>query len=262
MKKATCLSLMGLLLGCGQSTDSSDAQPASQEFDASTSFPGFDAGHGADGGQGSPQSWTGYIENCKLQWDGSDAIRLAFATDTTGQVAGKFKFGNPSLQLPPATDPNIGYPPGYKPGTIADWYEGFDFSLREGKLSPARLQFSLDLWEVWAGWCALQTPPNGGGTCTNWGGSMSGDFTLCTQVNPTTGEAVVVDCGKVDLCTHGNVCDCSGSACRLSPDNYGGRILSVDIAFSVDSANGSMVDFGGTMCDWNGSYAVHLKRDP
>jgi hypothetical protein len=267
MRKAACLSLIGLLVACGQSADSSDALPASQvpsdassiqDFGGSTSLPGLDAGHGWEDGLGSPQSWTGYIENCKLLWDGSDAIHLEFGTDTTGQVIGTLKFGNPSLQIPPATDPNLGYPPGYKVGSLPNWYEGFDFSLHEGKLSPSRLQFSVDRYELWAGWCALQSPDLGGMCLPNWGGTMSPDDTLCTQISPTTGQAIVVDCGKFDLCISQYVCDCSGVACKAVT----GHVVMMDIAFSGDSANGSMVDPGGDMCGWSGSYTIHLVRVP
>jgi hypothetical protein len=267
MKKATCLSLMGLLVGCGQSADSRDALPASRaesdacgipDFGASTPFPVPDAGHGSGDGLGAPQSWTGYIENCKLQWDGSDAIHLVFGTDTTGHVVGTLKFGNPSLQLPPATDPNLAYPPGYKVGTLADWYEGFDFSLHEGKLSRSRLQFSVDPYELWAGWCSLQSPDLGPMCVPNWGGRMSADSTSCSQNNPTTGETVVVDCGKFDLCMEQAVCDCSGGACKTATGH--GAIM-VDVAFSGDSANGSLVGIAADSCGY-GNLNIRLTRDP
>jgi hypothetical protein len=56
--------------------------------------------------------------------------------------------------------------------------------------------------------------------------------------NPDTGEPVSIDCGKLELCTMANVCECTATGCksRQAPD----------IAFDLDHA-GSELDGSVTL---------------
>jgi hypothetical protein len=106
------------------------------------------AGSMADPGTlGTPQGWTGYIENHMFP-SGSDAIVLKFAADANGVVAGSIVFGM-GTPPPPATDPNVGYPsnlladantrgPGLAIGFVAEGY-AFD----GGSFDGHRLRFTV-----------------------------------------------------------------------------------------------------------------------
>ena len=200
-----------------------------------------------------PTSWTGYIENYQFA-SGSDAINFTFALDSTGQVVGTVVLGN-GTPPPPATDPNVGYPAnlpdpmgiGALDPATGYWAEGFAYSMANGIFSPQRLRFAIRNFELWSGWCALQTPVDDSGMCLpNWGGSSTGEGTSsqCYQQNPANGQNTVVDCGKFNLCVVSRVCLCvSTTACVFDPN--GGTPASFDLAISGNTANGSVTGIIG-----------------
>jgi hypothetical protein len=203
---------------------------------------------------GASESWTGYIENRTFA-SGSDVLTLKFATDASGAVAGTIVFGKGSAP-PPATDPNVGYPPdlvtssavGPGPGLAAGYIaEGFPYAFDGGSLATHRLRFAANLSQIWAGWCALQTPASdGSGWCLpSWGGMVSGDGKMCAQLNPQTQKYVPVDCGKLFLCASPlTPCACTATACALS--DAGGGAAAFDVFLTGDAASGSvqMPSFG------------------
>jgi len=199
------------------------------------------------------QSWTGYIENYKFT-SGSDVIKFTFGIDGTGQVVGKVYLGN-GTPPPPATDPNVGYPPGYFDSYDVSAHghleEGFVYSMIGAVYSSRRLQFSFEGSELWAGWCALQTPIPGSSFCLpNWGGGMLGYPSSCGQTDPT-GKVVPVDCGKFQLCYRELMCNCSMYACSVNPtDRY-----SFDLVVSDSDASGGTTGF--TM-----GQSAHFTKDP
>jgi hypothetical protein len=212
---------------------------------------------GMDAGIGGSQSWTGYIENYQFR-SGSDAVRFAFATDATGAVTGTVILGN-GTPPPPATDPNVGYPPGYGaqnggptqiggPTYVA---EGYVYTMRNATLDGARLRFGVALRELWHDWCALQTPIPGSSNCLpNWGGMSSPNG--CAQTNPTTGEVVPVDCGKFALCFGiSDVCLCDASACKANDSNPD---IGFDVSIVNDRADGSVAGYANNN--------VHFTKDP
>jgi hypothetical protein len=197
---------------------------------------------------GPVESWTGYIENYQFQ-SGSDAIKLSLAYDPEGQVAGTVLFGN-GTPPPPATDPNVAYPVGF--GYGSSLYlptEGFTFSVVTGSLAANRLRFSVNAMDPWADWCALQpAPADGSGGCLpNW--SAGGGPEGCWQNSPS-GAKVMVDCGKLTLCTLYEVCACSPSGCHA-----GDLPVSFDVFVDNGSASGSVM---GGMIGGN----VHFTENP
>jgi cysteine-rich repeat protein len=185
--------------------------------------------------------WTGYIENYQFN-SGSDAVKFTFSVDSTGQVIGKVVLGN-GTPPPSATDPNVGYPSDamVTSGSISGyWAEGFAYSMGNGISSSQRIQFTIQNYELWSGWCALQTPVPDSDMCLpNWGGVTVGpksDAAGCYQQNPASGQLVPVDCGKFHLCVADAVCMCSTTACA---ENTGAE-AAFDLTITGNTANGSV----------------------
>jgi hypothetical protein len=222
--------------------------------------PGTAAGNGAlphDAGgtildaSGSPvgpsQTWTGYVENFMFP-SGSDALTLTVAADSQGNPVGTIVLGHTTPPAP-ATDPNVGYPPGYGIGiselnTIAgpvDFYvEGYPYPFDQGALTPQRLHFTANLEQLWAGWCALQTEGGDSGSCLPSAGSMfSADGTSCVYED-RAGQSVSVNCGKLALCGRVGPCACTQSGCTLTSTPGKGEVLSLDIAINGNNANGAV----------------------
>jgi hypothetical protein len=245
--------------GTGASSDASAPSGTAASgggLDATASGAGGAAGatSGGTGGVqltgplGPTQSWTGYVENFNFD-SGSDAIKLTFATDADGQIAGQVVFGA-GTPPPPATDPNVGYPPSLMFGQKFTVAEGFPYTIGHGTLSSQRLRFTVPTWQLWTQWCALQTPAPGGMCAPNWSGMKIGD--VCSQKNPATGQSVAIDCEKLFLCNMTQTCTCTAQACSV---NALGDGVPFDVFLTGDSASGS-INFAGN--DRN----VHFTRDP
>jgi hypothetical protein len=202
---------------------------------------------------GPSSSWTGYIEN-KTFPSGSDVLKITFASDPAGLVVGRVTLGM-GTPPPPATDPEAAYPPGVDPrdDTRAGYLaEGFPFSMNGGTLVGNRLRFTMAQTEVWAGWCALQTPVDDSGGCLpNWPSSADPVRHVCSLTNPQTGQVVTVNCNKFFMCGPlGGICSCAAGTCavNLSPE------ISFDMMVSGDQVSGSVT---GRLGDRN----VHFARD-
>jgi hypothetical protein len=196
---------------------------------------------------GPAQSWTGYVENHTFP-SGSDALALEFAVDANGVAAGTIVFGK-GTPPPPATDPNVGYPPdlfafgGLTLGPSARTLyvaEGYRYAFDRGSFDGHRLRFGVDMWQLWAGWCALQTPASdgSGGCLPNWSSTFDSAANKCSQTNPQTKKEVPVDCGKLSLCGIGpGVCSCTSAGCGPStPSN----VSTFDVFVTSDTASGSV----------------------
>ncbi|HYQ01813.1 MAG TPA: hypothetical protein VER96_24235 [Polyangiaceae bacterium] len=100
--------------------------------------------------------WEGYAEAYDFA-DGSDKVRLEL--DASGN--GTLEIGN-SPALPVATDPDVGYPPGYPLISGFDPYTnlfpGFAYAFDPATVESARIRFTLNPWQVARGWCEMQTP--------------------------------------------------------------------------------------------------------
>ena len=214
-----------------------------------------------DAGPGGPiTSWTGYIENYNFR-SGSDAVRVSYAPDATGKIVGTVTLGN-GTPPPPPTDPNVGYPSDFV-GPYGAWSptsyvaEGYAYTMRDIAFNGRRMQFGVAYWELWQGWCALETPVPGTDSCLpNLGRMISADQMHCAQLNPATGEYdLVVDCGKLALCGAGGMaCTCDATACSVRDQ---GIQLSFDLSVTSDGAfaDGSVT---GQIAGRN----VHLTKDP
>jgi hypothetical protein len=245
----------------GYGWDASGGNPIPQGgVDAQSVFPRQDAGGGTlprnDAGPAAtgplsqgPTSWTGYIENYQFP-SGSDVIRFASTVDSAGQVKVTVFLGD-GPPPPPATDPNVGYPPGLGP-LPSYWVEGFAYTMTSGTFQAQRLRFTIYSYQPWSGWCALQTPISGSAMCVpNWQGDCSRG--PCILQDPATGQTIQVDARKALLCW-AHVCACSTTACDSDPN--GGTTASFDLALFGAAADGSVV---GLISD---RANVHFTLDP
>lgn len=164
-------------------------------------------------------TWVGYAENYKFD-SGSDAVVLVL--DGTAGL-GFVVLGNGS-EPAPASDPNLGYPPGFvtgaggAPGSTI--YEGFHYRLLAGELGDPRLKTRASTQELWRTWCPLQTAYDrspGCGCLPDWGHAEDPyPAKRCYQTDPASHEQVDVDCGKVGLCDASDpVCRCTAQGCTV-----------------------------------------------
>lgn len=182
----------------------------------------------------SPQAtaWQGYIENYKFL-SGSDAIAIHLDSAQGPDATGSVRFGD-APDLPPASDPDVGYPPGLvdegKPGRVP--HEGFDFTIEDGSLADDRLKVSVVGGEVWNTWCSLQTPVLSEGADPPFYGCLPNWYTT----DPCEAGGQPVDCAKMELCLFARACNCDASGCEGAGE---GR-LDFDIRIEGDKAHGSV----------------------
>jgi hypothetical protein len=238
--------LAGLAGTTGASAGSAGASPTGTA--ATTGGIGGATGAKADPATLGPlQSWTGTIDGFSFH-SGSDALALTFAADATGIAKGTIVFGM-GTPPPPATDPNVAYPPDLFDSTgllppdpddgvaLAYVAEEYPYAFDGGSFEGNHLRFIANLFQLWTGWCALQTPSSDGwGDClpppATWGGGR------CTVVDPQTKQDVLVDCGQLALCTGGGgPCACTASGCGLSALDDD---VIVDIIVTGNTASGSI----------------------
>lgn len=225
---------------------------------------GGDAGGGRGG---SPVAWTGYVENYAFP-SGSDVVTLALATAADGTVTGTARFGTLPLYAPP-TDPSSGYPPTesfLQSELPTSDPESYLFTIQGGTLDGTRLRFSVDQYEIWTQWCALQTTtylwpdqtgPDGGAlyACVP-NGPLMGNGTQCSM--ELDGGDSSISCDKWVLCNGpGSVatCTCNASTCWWQA-GAGGPIYSFDMQVTPTTMDGTVGGLAG------GPITVHFDRSP
>lgn len=194
-------------------------------------------------------TWSGYIENYYFPSQ-SDSVVLVVET---GVPTGHAVFGSGTAP-PPATDGNVGYPPNLTAsGGSAGYYvyEGFEYTMRLGNVTDARVRFKLSTSELWSSWCPLETPYDWGGgnygCVPNWGWSSDGQ--TCLQTDPQSGAVTSRDCTLLTLCTSSSVCSCTATACSAN--------LQDDIQFDLHHLNDAL---DGSIAGTLGDHNVHLMR--
>jgi hypothetical protein len=198
------------------------------------------AGTGVEiGPLGPTESWTGYVEN-KAFPSGSDQIKLTFATDSAGHVVGTVVFGQ-GTHPPPATDPDVGYPPSFHPGgigvTTGFSMEGYVYTA-SGTLEANRLRIKVGFGQVWKDWCALQTSYVPPGRCLPATQSTLDPMQMkCSYTSLITKKETPANCDKVAMCLLNSVCECDATSCRA---NLGGANV-IDLQLTGNTAAGSIV---------------------
>jgi hypothetical protein len=199
-------------------------------------------------------SWDGYAEAAAFLPDQTDRVRVTIDADGNGAL----EIGN-APTLPPPSNPNVGYPPSIVDNT--GMFEGFLYPTHAAAISADRIQLGINPHDVYAAWCALQTPyvfsfselpvPDGGtqayGCLPNWGtgpnnspdGGPDGG-PGCALTPPDGGAILPVDCEKIALCGLGlglNVCSCTASSCTslAVPSGAGANQYPVELDAALDS---------------------------
>ena len=188
--------------------------------------------------------WVGYVDGGPLP-SGSDRIEIRVTeVGADGTIAATIAFGEPGM-LPPATDGDVGYPPGYEDSYPQSLFEQFAYTLSgtydEGL---SRLNASLEAPQLWADWCVLQTPYSWEDhyRCLPNCGFTSGDAGCRLDDCPARpGE---VDCVKLQLCGvgHGGIepCNCEASGCTYAM----GQTHTVDLHREGDELTGPIDELG------------------
>jgi hypothetical protein len=184
-------------------------------------------------------SWDGHAENWSFGSNCSDRVRLTI--DAHG--AGTLQVGNPTL--PPATNANVEYPPGatgIPPNDPAtDLWEGFPYPTHLTRVEAGRLQFGVDLFDIFSDWCALQTPDEVYCTPNYLPGEaraavidLPDGGTECTLVASDGANPQTIDCGKFGLCIQDSPCACDQSSCS-SRSPVVGAIVPAQYFYNWDS---------------------------
>ncbi len=197
-------------------------------------------------------TWDGYAEAYAFQPDGSDRVRLTL--DASGH--GTLEIGNTALLSPP-TDPNVAFPknatgsvvPSPGSGSLA---EGFLYPVYAADVQADRIQLGVNPGDLWAVWCALQTPvmyqaiDEQTGTLQTIYGCLDPTTATppgggCVMVDPD-GGTTPIDCGKTVLCDGPDLaCSCTATACTSVPVAAG--LTAVQYPIELDGA----LDSTGTM---------------
>jgi hypothetical protein len=196
-------------------------------------------------------TWNGYVENGYAPWD---SIRLVITgASESGGVCGTMTVGKAAPPAP-ATDPNVGYPPGAPARNLSPPYvAGYPLTILNGTAQAGRVRFGVaDRHEPWKGWCELQTvlypnelavPGSSYGCAPNWASLGATDTDpSCYLVDPTTDKKVPVDCGKLQLCAWYPVCQCDATKCTAARS----QDTRCDLQFGADEATGSCTTDAGT----------------
>lgn len=198
-------------------------------------------------------TWVGHLQVSLPA--GSPTAKLVI---TGGNPPGYVVFGDGSAP-PPATNPDVGYPPDMPQGGGGGpgyWIEpGFQYHLVSGDVTAQRVKLSGASNELWKGWCRLQTSYSGGrnepcACLPNTNSRLSAG--QCSLVGPKNQKLADVDCGKLGLCLDyvpTDPCACFAKGCYAR--------LNLDISF--DLARGTDVMMG-TLQGPFGKSAITLSR--
>jgi hypothetical protein len=171
-------------------------------------------------------TWSGHAQAYTFG-DGSDHVQLT--VDDTGH--GALRFGEAPAPAP-ATDPHVGYPQPYDPmnvGGVAFGVPGFPYPIYAAQVQSSRLQLGADIADIYAGWCALQTPrpnPTNSDPMLTYacGPEISGSVNrieyprdVATDdrcvVHTTDGNSLTASCGWLSLCWITPTCTCTATVC-------------------------------------------------
>lgn len=159
--------------------------------------------------------WDGYTEAHEFV-PGSDRIRVRIGGDGQGTLV----LGE-SQTYPPATDPNVGYPPD-EDGMSSTFKKlmfraGMEYPLHGVKVESKRIRFTVSMNDFYKSWCELQTPVPTGTPDVYFCGpnGYSGTPDGMCFVSDT---GAPVNCAKASLCTGPMVCSCTATSCTANTD--------------------------------------------
>jgi hypothetical protein len=187
--------------------------------------------------------WAGELETGYLP-SGSSRVVVDVEHAAVGEpVVASVIFGEGGPP-PPPTDPETGWPVGIDPQLDATPVaDGFVYPSLDGTRTGSRISVDLAVTDLWAPWCALQTPHLV---------AESSDEAQCLPNRPWTaspfecyveGEGddpdALVDCLKLTLCRRTRVCECTG-ADGCSPSRTG-LTMRLELTIDGDTAMGTIL---------------------
>jgi hypothetical protein len=160
-------------------------------------------------------AWDGYTEAQQFVFD-SDRIRVKITSDGQGTLM----LGE-AHTYPPATDPNVGYPPDEDAMAIITkssmFRAGMEYPLHGVKVESKRIRFTVSTNDFYKAWCELQTPvPTGDPNVFYCGpngyvGKSDGTCSVSDTGAP-------IDCLKARLCLGPTVCACTATSCTANTE--------------------------------------------
>jgi hypothetical protein len=170
-------------------------------------------------------AWDGYAEAYEFP-SGSDRVRITLDGNGNGSV----EFGDvPPLVM--STDPQIGFPP-------IDWEtellsisglaqdagampfrEGFEYTVADSTLEERRFRFGVEMGEIIAPWCAMQTSYAQQGSGYLCAPEPRAYHPTCTVSEVQNGNPtqVAADCDWAAHCRFEH-CACDASGCSANPE--------------------------------------------
>jgi hypothetical protein len=210
--------------------------------------------------------WVGRVQNYQFP-SGSDLVHLSIEGADGTSFCGSITYGV-APHPPPATNPDVGYPPGvdiHQLRSTAAWhapYEGFNYRLMNATVQGNSIRFHTLPREVWKSWCVLQSSylsihghhrciPNGmEATSREADGGAE-----CAVVDGSS--RTVVDCDKMLLCggtsVFESVCQCNAVGCNASGQAWTFRDLTA--VFDGVAMKGNLQIEGGR------AYEIELTRN-
>ena len=141
------------------------------------------------------------------------------------ETVGTFTIGTGD-PLPPPTDADTAWPPGYWDDGHMDFagrppapITGFPYTVVRGAGCDSTLRFSIASTEAWQDWCALQTPvysgPDFGWGCILRGNGASSDGVSCTTSDSSGNDLGTYPVWKCSACGifSGGMCACDENGC-------------------------------------------------
>jgi hypothetical protein len=175
--------------------------------------------------------WDGYVEAYKFE-SGSDRVRITLDAEGHGTI----EVGD-APEIPPFTDPNVGYPPTDPGDPYVDSklyilpHEGYGYPVGDAAVRRGRISFTFWGTDLQKDWCEAQTSyVVGGGSDPFYsclpGGVATGSDDMCVDSlgNP-------IDCGFVSTCVEACSCDAAGCTSARRDPQYE---LQVDAALDAD----------------------------
>ena len=213
-------------------------------------------------------TWDGYTQLSTFS-DGSDHFHLTI--DAHGH--GTLLVGD-SPPLPAPTDArrrlSARRRQHVQPGQLNPPFVGFAYPLHATRVQSRRIQLAIDFNDVYARWCALQTPVSTG-TDADTGAEPSAArrrsrrSTIPRQPRPArsrswTAPAEVDDCGWLTLCSlPATTCSCTATACTAALVPDGSPVGEYPLQFDGQlDATGSTLT--GTLGARGGGMTVILER--
>ena len=198
--------------------------------------------------------WEGSIAGASSA-DEASTFRLNVTGATDTKICGTLTFGvhAPLVTLPPVTGPDEIYPPdsilptvGAMSGKLGPIL-GLPYAIQNGTVQGQHVIFFYSLREIFADWCALQTPYAYSQYCESFG-CLPGNAATINLGDPTAtcstwygadGAPFYTSCWKVMMCgsLEGYACSCNSQHCEARFDALSMSVF--DITFNGEEAFGT-----------------------